>query len=207
VPSTGYWIASSDGVVGQYGDVALQPPASCLASDTVAGIATPDQTTVWLVTKQGELCRTNGAPFLGDLTNVALAKPVVGLVATPDGAGYWMVAADGGVFSFGDARFYGSMGGRRLNAPMVGIAATPDGAGVLDGSCRWWRVQLRRRRLRGVCRRGIRALPGSRHSPYPVTPLNCTSCAIYVAEAIATRYQTRLPLWQTAGFIVQPAVH
>jgi hypothetical protein len=68
-------------------------------------------------------------PACGDLTGVALARPVVGGATSPDGVGYWMVASDGGVFTFGDAGFFGSTGALHLNAPIVGMAATPDGGG------------------------------------------------------------------------------
>ncbi|MBF6555344.1 MAG: hypothetical protein IVW52_04130 [Acidimicrobiales bacterium] len=67
--------------------------------------------------------------YLGDLSVVALNKPIVGMAITADAAGYWMVTSDGGIFAYGDAGFYGSMGGQRLNRPVVGIAATPDGQG------------------------------------------------------------------------------
>ena len=60
--------------------------------------------------------------YLGDLSDVALNRPVVGTATTPDGGGYWMVAGDGGIFSYGDAVFYGSMGAQHLNMPIVGMA-------------------------------------------------------------------------------------
>ncbi len=67
--------------------------------------------------------------YLGDLSTVALNKPVVGMAITTSGAGDWMVAGDGGVFSFGDAGFYGSTGSLTLNKPVVGMAGSHDDGG------------------------------------------------------------------------------
>src|SRR3954451_16168590 len=65
---------------------------------------------VWTVTADGVVTSRGGAPFLGDLRNVALARSIVGMAATPSGGGYWLVGSDGGIFAFGDAAFRGSTG-------------------------------------------------------------------------------------------------
>ncbi len=97
-----------------------------VAAPTEIATATPGY---WVASPTGAVTGVGAAPFLGDLGNRALDRPIVGMAATPTGKGYWLVASDGGVFSFGDAAFYGSMGARPLNAPVVGMAATPTGKG------------------------------------------------------------------------------
>ncbi len=83
----------------------------------------------WVFTSFGRVFPFGGAPFLGDMSAVALNGPVLDAVATPSGLGYYMVAADGGVFAFGDATFRGSMGSQRLNQPVESLVADPDGTG------------------------------------------------------------------------------
>ena len=50
------------------------------------------------------------AGFFGDVSDLALNRPVIGSVATPSGQGYYLFASDGGIFTFGDAAFFGSTG-------------------------------------------------------------------------------------------------
>jgi endoglucanase len=83
----------------------------------------------WSVSDSGAVKGFNGAPFLGDMSDRSLSKPVVGMTASSTVKGYWLVASDGGVFSFGYATFFGSTGRIHLNQPIVGMAATPDGKG------------------------------------------------------------------------------
>ncbi len=83
----------------------------------------------WGATADGAVDSFDGAPFLGSVGGVHLARPIVGIASTPDHRGYWLVADDGGIFSFGDAAFHGSTGAIRLNRPIVGMASTPDGGG------------------------------------------------------------------------------
>ena len=83
----------------------------------------------WAVTPQGLVTGFGGAPWLGDVSDLALKAPIVGITATRSGNGYWLVATDGGIFSLGDATYLGSMGAIALNSPIVGMAATPSGKG------------------------------------------------------------------------------
>ena len=124
----GYWVATSDGAVRNFGDAAYlgepaQPPAPVVA---VAG--SPDGGGYWLTTADGAVYGYGDATLHGDLHNVHLASPVAGMAADDATGGYWLLGRDGGVFSF-DAPFYGSTGGIRLAAPAVGMVAPPEGRG------------------------------------------------------------------------------
>jgi hypothetical protein len=116
------------------------PPAACPTGGPIHGaLGTPWVMSAmadargcpgyWVATRQGRIATFGAAPFLGDLSGVALNAPIVGMAATPDHGGYWLLGADGGIFSFGDASFYGSTGGVHLNQPVVAMASTPDGRG------------------------------------------------------------------------------
>jgi hypothetical protein len=84
----------------------------------------------WLVTANGSVPRSGGAPDFGSLTARHIrASNILGLVPGPDGHGYWMVSRDGGVFAFGSAHFYGSLAGKHLAGQIVGMAPTSDGHG------------------------------------------------------------------------------
>ena len=127
----GYWIATSDGAVlnfgaaGHFGDmgaIALNQP--------VVGMA-PTKTGdgYWLVASDGGIFSFGDAAFYGSAGALVLNSPIVGMAATRSGRGYWLVAADGGVFSYGDAVFYGSTGALALNRPIVGLLSTKTSAG------------------------------------------------------------------------------
>ena len=100
-----------------------------LNSVVVSAVPTRTGDGMWLVSADGGVFASGGAPFEGSLGSMRLNGPVVAMAGTPDDKGYWLAALDGGVFTFGDAGFYGSMGGTPLNQPVVGMAATPDGGG------------------------------------------------------------------------------
>ncbi len=128
---TGYWLASADGGVynygtaqyyGSLGNLTLQGPIVGMA-------ATPDDRGYWLIGFDGGIFAFGDARFYGSMGGSHLNLPIVGMAATPDGGGYWMVADDGGIFAFGDARFYGSTGSMTLAANIVAMAPTPDGGG------------------------------------------------------------------------------
>lgn len=127
-PGPGYWLASADGHVfnfgpgaGAFGSLA----GTRLAAPIVGMAATPDGLGYWLVGADGGVFTFGDAPFLGSQGATKLAAPIVGMAPTPSGLGYWLVAADGGVFSFGDAHFYGSEGGAKLAATVVAMSAMP----------------------------------------------------------------------------------
>ncbi|GIU88811.1 MAG: hypothetical protein KatS3mg009_3326 [Acidimicrobiia bacterium] len=129
--STGYWIATANGMVfskGQMPDAGdtnrLGLPAS------VVGItAHPSGLGYWLLGRDGGVFTFGAARFFGSMGGVRLNQPMINIASTRTGNGYWMVARDGGVFSFGDARFFGSTGGMRLAAPVLGLCPTPSGNG------------------------------------------------------------------------------
>ena len=99
------------------------------APQTVCFCFTKVYESYWLFTNHGRVIPLGNAKFYGDLSHIALSKPIIGSVATPTGKGYYMVAADGGVFSFGDAKFHGSTGNLRLNAPVTGLVPNADNSG------------------------------------------------------------------------------
>jgi hypothetical protein len=100
------------------------PSSSNVHSQAVSGGAPG----YWEVSSAGVVAGY-GVGTYGDLSGVALNRPIVGMAANPEGGGYWLVASDGGIFTFGNAGFYGSTGAIHLNQPIVGMAATPDGKG------------------------------------------------------------------------------
>ncbi len=124
----GYWAASNNGTVWNFGDAAPLGGVSRLNSPVVAIAGTPDGGGYWLVTRAGSVFPVGDAGDHGGLAGQHLAAPIVGIAADPATGGYWLLGGDGGVFSF-DARFFGSTGGIRLAAPAVGMAATGDGKG------------------------------------------------------------------------------
>jgi len=127
----GYWLASSDGGIFNYGNAAfLGSHGSSPLNKPIVGLAaTPDGKGYWLAASDGGIFNYGNALFAGSHGGSPLNKPIVGMAATPDGMGYWLVASDGGIFAYGDAAFQGSHGGSPLNKPIVGMAATPSGLG------------------------------------------------------------------------------
>jgi hypothetical protein len=108
------------------------PPAPCTSASTncqVIGVTpSADGGGYGMVTTFGRVLAFGDFRNQGDVSGIALTKPIVGISERQAG-GYYLVAADGGIFCFGGAPFFGSMGGRPLNKPMVGMAATPSGNG------------------------------------------------------------------------------
>lgn len=125
---TGYWIATSDCTVRNFGDAPYLGEPAQPAASVVAMSATSDGKGYWAVTRSGIVYAFGDAHFHGDLRGVRLAAPIVGMATDPATGGYWLLGGDGGVFAF-DAPFYGSTGGIRLAAPAVGMASTSDGRG------------------------------------------------------------------------------
>jgi hypothetical protein len=123
----GYWIASSDGSVEDFGDAEPLGRAARLNSPVAAIAATPDGNGYWLVTQAGSVFAFGDATYHGSV-ETPLDAPIVAMAVDPATGGYWLLGGDGGVFSY-DAPFYGSTGGIQLNAPARGMAATADGKG------------------------------------------------------------------------------
>jgi dienelactone hydrolase len=124
----GYWVASNNGTVWNFGDAPDLGGVSQLSSPVVAIAGTPNGNGYWLVTRAGSVFPVGDATYHGSLAGRHLAAPIVGIAADPATGGYWLLGADGGVFSF-DAPFFGSTGAIHLAAPAVGMAATGDGKG------------------------------------------------------------------------------
>ena len=129
--SDGYWLASADGGIFNYGTAGFfgSHGGSPLNQPIVGLAPTSDGSGYWLVARDGGIFNYGTAGFFGSHGGSPLNQPIVGMAATPDGKGYWLVAADGGIFAYGDAAFEGSHGGSPLNQPIVGMAATSDGKG------------------------------------------------------------------------------
>ena len=129
--STGYWLASGDGDVWNFGTAqALGSLAEQRPNKPIVGMAaTPTGQGFWLVASDGGMFTFGDALFHGSLGAIRLNQPIVGMASTPSGSGYWLVASDGGVFTFGDATFHGSLGAVKLNEPIVGIIPTRSGDG------------------------------------------------------------------------------
>jgi hypothetical protein len=123
----GYWVASSNGTVENFGDAAPFGGTSGIGSPVTAIAATSDGEGYWLVTETGTVYAFGDATYHGDI-GVPLDAPIVAMAADPATGGYWLLGGDGGVFSY-DAPFYGSTGGIHLNAPARGMVATANGKG------------------------------------------------------------------------------
>jgi hypothetical protein len=124
----GYWIASTNGTVRNFGDA---PPLGgfTVPNDSIVAIAaSPDGGGYWLAAGDGGVFSFGTAGFHGSMGGVHLNAPIVAMTADPATGGYWLLGGDGGVFSF-EAPFYGSTGNIRLNAPAVGMVPTEDGNG------------------------------------------------------------------------------
>ncbi len=151
-PSGGYRTVTRAGLVESFGDRlvpgdsvaassgpptvssdagALAPVGAIVEPARVVGAAAHVGGGFWMVTADGTIRASAGAPHHGDAATAQMrvVAPIVGVAGTPSGGGYWLVASDGGVFSFGDARFFGSLGDRPLNGRMIAVTATPSGAG------------------------------------------------------------------------------
>jgi hypothetical protein len=158
----GYWIATANGNVLNYGGAPFHGAANghALTKPIVGMAAAPDGSGYWLVASDGGIFSFGGAAFHGSTGSIHLAKPIVGMTATPDGRGYWLVASDGGIFAFGDAAFHGSTGNIHLAKPIVGMARTPDGRG-------YWLVASDG----GIFTFGDARYYGSAASEHPLTPI------------------------------------
>jgi hypothetical protein len=135
LPSTGYWLATSNGQVFAAG-AALGLGGMTVSSTTgpVVGVAaTPTGKGYWLVTTNGTVAAFGDAKDYGDLPGEHVAtKDITAIAPTYDGKGYWLVGRDGGMFTFGDARFHGSVPGLGKHVrDIVGMVASPDGTGYL----------------------------------------------------------------------------
>ncbi len=130
---SGYWFASTDGGVFNYGTGATffgSAGALPLNKPIVAIADSSRGNGYWLAASDGGVFNYGtGATFFGSAGALPLNAPVVGMTATPSGLGYWLVVSDGGIFAYGDARFAGSLGALRLNQPIVGMASTTTGRG------------------------------------------------------------------------------
>jgi hypothetical protein len=129
----GYWIATADGTVYNFGDAPNYGDLSkILLTAPVVGItATADGRGYWMYALDGGIFSFGDAGFYGSTGAIRLNQPIVGMAASPNGRGYWMVASDGGVFSFGAVGFYGSTGSIRLASPVVGMVTSRDGGGYM----------------------------------------------------------------------------
>jgi streptogramin lyase len=130
-PSSGYWLAATDGGIFNFGSAGFfGSTGSVKLNKPIVGMAaTPSGKGYWLVASDGGIFTFGDAAFFGSTGSIKLNQPIVGMAATPSGRGYWLVATDGGIFTFGDAAFFGSTGAIHLNKPIVAMASTRSGQG------------------------------------------------------------------------------
>jgi hypothetical protein len=121
VPAPGYWIATGDANVYQFG----APAYPTTAATGTAGIAA-DGPGFQLVTSKGAVTSYN-VPNYGSHTGT-LKAPVVGIAVNPATGGYYLATSAGNAYPF-NAPFFGSKAGHTLPSPVAGIAT--DGAGYL----------------------------------------------------------------------------
>ncbi len=130
---TGYWVASADGGIYNYGTAPFlgSPRTSHLRLNApiVAIVSDPVAPGYWLVSSRGQVFPYGAAKWYGALYPAPLTAPIVAIAATPTGKGYWFAAADGGVFTFGDAAFHGSAFGLLAGSAIVAMTPTFSGSG------------------------------------------------------------------------------
>jgi hypothetical protein len=135
LPAAGYWLATGDGQVYNFGAApALGSMTTSASTGPVVGLAaTPSGAGYWMVTANGTVSAFGDAKYYGDLPGLGKkVSDIVAIAATTDGQGYYLVGADGGFFTFGDAKFHGSLPGIHLRVKdVVGMVASPSGAGYL----------------------------------------------------------------------------
>jgi hypothetical protein len=124
----GYWIASANGTVRNFGDAPALGDFTVPNQSMVAISASPDHRGYWLVDRNGSVHPFGDAVYHGGTAQLRLNAPIVAMSVDPATGGYWLLGGDGGVFSF-VSPFYGSTGNIRLNAPAVGMVSTADGRG------------------------------------------------------------------------------
>ena len=131
-PSSGYWMAGSDGRVYPFGaapGLGDAPPAP--GAQTVKIEPTPARDGYWIVDSAGTVTARGAAPPLGSVApgTLAAGEQVTSLSATPTGHGYWIFTTRGRVLTFGDAVGYGDMARVTLNGPVLDSIPTPTGRG------------------------------------------------------------------------------
>ncbi|MGE3329237.1 MAG: SpoIID/LytB domain-containing protein, partial [Acidimicrobiia bacterium] len=102
--SGGYWMATTDGGVYNFGTAAWAGSMSGQPLNSpVIGMASSGTRAYWLLGRDGGIFSFGGAAFYGSTGNLKLNRPVVAMAARPQADGYWFVASDGGIFSYGGA--------------------------------------------------------------------------------------------------------
>ena len=120
----GYWIVGCDGGVYAFGDARHIMSPALPAGVHVVGAARASRG-LWLVTSDGRVLSTGGAPALH--FGAGVGAPLVAAAGTADRRGILATTAQGQVIAGGTAVAAG--GAERVGAPVVGIAANPAGAG------------------------------------------------------------------------------
>jgi hypothetical protein len=140
----GYWQASADGLIIDYGDAAYYPPAIGILNAHVVGVdAHPSAYGYAAVAQDGGVFCYGAVGFQGSIPGRgdALPWPITDIAITRTGNGYWLVGAGGRVYAFGDATSYGDAPiGATTNGPFaVGICRSTTGLGYQivssNGSC------------------------------------------------------------------------
>lgn len=130
----GYWIATSDGGVQNFGDAHFFGSAAGASSQAFVGIAAlPNDQGYWLLNESGQVYSFGQAQYYGGYQpGPGYYFYFSGIASTHTGKGYWLAEEDGHVYSFGDAA---NLGGPSLSLPtstspfVTGIVAAPDGNG------------------------------------------------------------------------------
>jgi hypothetical protein len=120
----GYWIASADGGVFNYGSAGFYGslPGLNIHVSNIVGIAgTANGQGYWLVGSDGAVYAFGNAPYYGRPTG----NTIVGVAATASGQGYWLAATNGAIYAYGNAPWQGNASVSNI----VGIAGTSNGQG------------------------------------------------------------------------------
>ena len=154
----GYWLVGSDGGVFALGDagfVGSIPGLGIHINNIVGAVSTSDGKGYWMIGADGGVFAFGDAGFVGSVPGLGIhVKNVVAVVPTHDSRGYWMIGSDGGIFSFGDAKYFRVAAGPWHSRGKHHRGCSHCGRRrLLDGGIRWWSVQLRRCRVRGLSAR------------------------------------------------------
>ncbi len=134
----GYWLASIDGGVFEFGDATWRGTAGgqTYPQPFLGIVRTPTGFGYWLYTADGNVVGFGDATVAGTATPSA---PICSMAATPTGKGYWLLGQDGAVYPIGDASTtLGAPTSAQLTNQPISIVATPTGNGywiaLADGS-------------------------------------------------------------------------
>ncbi len=112
----GYWIASSDGSVYNFGDAVAFATSPAVQSPTIGIAPTPTDRGLWIAHRDGTVTHLGDAGDFGGQINshapansAAPLEPIASIASTATGKGYVLAGVGGSVYPLGDAQFFGAL--------------------------------------------------------------------------------------------------